>query len=123
MDLFIIDGNSPFFLHAPHRRINWSKVPFEQLETDGQPEPERWHDVETAFRTFAQRAAATGYNTITLDDVAHIADTEAYPPKVRTQLATYRTWYRRLFSIARDNGLRILLTTDVMFQHRLAPVQ
>ncbi|AKJ65047.1 hypothetical protein [Kiritimatiella glycovorans] len=116
MNWTIIDGIGPFFTCDRRKRINWSKAPFEILEHSGLPDPRRLAAVEAAFRTFARRVAEEGFNTVTLDDLAHLADLPGYPPALRRRLAGWRAFYRRLFRIAASHELRVLITTDVVFE-------
>lgn len=117
MKLFLIDGISPFFRDLPEGRINWSKIPFQALEKDGRPDPERFRNIQEDFKTFAEKAAQTGYNAITLDDVAHLITCSAYPSELQEKIEFYREQYRQLFHTAREVGLKIFITTDVMFYH------
>jgi hypothetical protein len=117
MELFLIDGISPFFRNLPPGRINWSKIPFAALEKDGQPDPERFQQIQKDFAAFAERAVRTGYNAVTLDDAAHLITCSAYPPELQKKIGIYRTEYRQLFASARQAGLKIFITTDVMFYH------
>jgi hypothetical protein len=117
MELFLIDGIGPFFRNLPPGRINWSKIPFTALECDGQPDPARFEQIQEDFKRFAERAAQAGYNAITLDDVAHLVTCSAYPEELRRKIDFYRTEYRRLFATAQQAGLKVFITTDVMFYH------
>lgn len=66
------------------------------------------------MRQFAERAAATGYTAVSLDDVPHLADHEAYEPEIREEIAGFREGFRPIFEICRDAGLEVYLTMDVM---------
>jgi len=118
MSLFLIDGVAPFFDDAPARksvRINWSKIPFASLETGGRITAERAGVIVKRFREFARRAAAMGYNAVTIDDVAHLVEFGFYRPEVRRKIRSYRSLYRRIFRVCERAGLRVYLTTDIMF--------
>jgi len=117
MHLFLVDAIGPFFRGCDRHNINWSKIPFSNLERNGTLDPDKQRSVEEAFVRFVHTVSAMGFNAITLDDVAHLYCHPAYPASLRAKIANYRTWYRRLFRIARAHGLRILLTTDIMFYH------
>lgn len=112
---YIVDGIAPFFREVTRARINWSKIPFADLETDGQPDPARLARVEEEFARYTERAAAYGFNTITLDDLAHLVDHPCYADGLRRKIAVYQAFYARLFARAAQHGLRVLITTDLMF--------
>ena len=118
---YILDAIGPFFLGYGERRVNWSKIPFPHLERDGEMDAARWPDFRHAFARFCGQVAGLGYNAITLDDLAHLADSTRYPPSARRLIASYRRAFGELFRIAACHGLRILITTDVMFAHRDGP--
>lgn len=115
MNLFLIDGIGPFFRAHPKIRANWSKIPFVHLEKDGALPRSIWDRIHEDFDRFCARVAAVGYNAITLDDAAHLYDHPSYPTPLREKLAAYRQEYRRLFNTARERGLRVFITSDVMF--------
>ncbi|MBE2215556.1 MAG: hypothetical protein IAE82_16915 [Opitutaceae bacterium] len=114
MELFIIDAIGPFFRGVDHRRINWSKIPFTHLATAGAARETQWAQVRADFETLVRRVAAIGYNAITLDDVAHLADHAWFEPEVRERGAVLREEFRRLFAIARRHGLKVLITSDYL---------
>lgn len=113
--MFIIDGIGPFFVGRGRARTNWSKIPFSDLETASGLDPDRVEAVETAFRAFVERVGAIGYDTVTLDDVAHLSRSDLHPPALTAKIEAYRALYRRLFAMCAEQGLRVLVTTDVMY--------
>lgn len=114
MDLFLIDAIGPFFRGLEQRRINWSKIPFAHLVVDG-PEPRtRWSQIRDDLQAFARRVSALGYNAVTLDDVAHLADHPWLEPEVRARIGVLREEFRTLFAILRSAGLRIYITSDYL---------
>ncbi len=119
MELLLIDGIGPFFRHYRTKRTNWSKIPFAQIETDTGILEEYLVSVPEDFRTFASQVAGIGYNAITLDDMAHLLPLPDYPESLLAKIQNYRTLYRKLFAIAREEGLRIFITTDLIFQHHV----
>ncbi|HVS62255.1 MAG TPA: hypothetical protein VMT85_02005 [Thermoanaerobaculia bacterium] len=114
MDLFLIDGIGPFFRYAKGR-INWSKIPFADLEKDGELDAERMAEIRRDFAALCSQVAALGYNAITLDDVAHLARWPGYSSERRRLIERYRSEWAKLFEIAREAGLGVFLTSDVMF--------
>lgn len=115
MHLFMIDGIGPFFRGYRRRRINWSKIPFENLETGGRLDQARFDRVAEDFDRFAERVSALGFNAVSLDDLAHLTPSPLYPPELRDKLEAYAANYRRLFESAARHGLEVYVTTDVMF--------
>ncbi len=111
----IVDGIGPFFRNVSGRRINWSKIPFAALEQDGILSRETMRVCSTDFKQFVTKAAALGFNSITLDDLAHLVPVPAYDAVLADKIETYRTWYRALIGEAERAGLVVFITTDVMF--------
>ncbi|MDZ4198169.1 MAG: hypothetical protein U1E27_02685, partial [Kiritimatiellia bacterium] len=72
--LFLLDAIGPFFRGYHEKRINWSKIPFRSIETDGRIAPDRAAQIRVDFTRIADSAAALGFTALTLDDVAHLAD-------------------------------------------------
>lgn len=83
MELFLIDAIGPFFRGTEQRRVNWSKIPFADFQRGGRLDEPRLAAVAGEFDAFCARAVATGYNAVTLDDVAHLADSPDDPGPLR----------------------------------------
>lgn len=113
--LFLLDAVGPFFRHARERRINWSKIPFRAIESGGRIPPGRANPIVSDFERVADAAARLNFTGLTLDDVAHLVDDPDYPDDLRRRIADYRELYARLFRCAAARGLKVYLTTDVMF--------
>jgi len=114
-DILMIDAIGPFFRHYKRKRINWSKIPFSEIETESGLRPECLASIPGDFRKFLQKARTFGYNSLTLDDVAHLVPCDLYPEALQSKISAYRELYRELFEIATEEGLRVFLTTDIMF--------
>lgn len=114
-NLLLIDGIGPFFRHHKPKRINWSKIPFAEIETEAGLKPECLASIPEDFRTFVRRAKQLGYNGVTLDDVAHLVPCKNYPAPLQSKIEAYRELYRTLFDIAQQEGLHVYITMDVMF--------
>ncbi|MEI6562982.1 MAG: hypothetical protein WCO42_01600 [bacterium] len=114
----MIDGIGPFFLGHPKRTVNWSKIPFSALERNGHVKADVFREIREAFTRFAGTAASLGFNAISLDDLAHLTDSFAYPPPLRDRIAAYRYEFAALFEIARAAGLQVYMTTDISFFNR-----
>ncbi len=114
--LYIIDAIAPFFLGIPEgKRINWSKIPFYNLENEDGLDKEKCRRITEAFRSYVGRVAAIGYTAISIDDVAHLAPLDFYPGRLKIKIAEYQAFFKELFSIADQAGLCVYLTTDIMF--------
>ena len=111
----MIDGIGPFFVDHPRGRINWSKIPFTQLEQEGQLNAARFRDIRAAFGRFVRTVADLGFNAISLDDLAHLSPHPCYAPPLRQRIEDYRTEFNALFSLAQEAGLAVYLTTDIAF--------
>ena len=114
----MIDGIGPFFLGHPKRTVNWSKIPFSFLESNGRVQAGVFREIRQAFTRFTGTAAALGFNAISLDDLAHLTHYSAYPQPLRERIAVYREEFSVLFEIARAAGLQVYLTTDIAFFNR-----
>jgi len=126
MDLYLIDAIGPFFVGYEKRVINWSKIPFPNLESKGGLDPVKTADVLEAFTRFLDRVAELGFNGITLDDIAHLTIFDFYSPALRSKLEAYGVFYQSLFKIAAERGLAVYINSDVMFyqaeiERRIAP--
>lgn len=119
--LRIIDGIGPFFHGIHRRRINWSKIPFAEFEPAGGPDPERFVPVLAEFDAFAARAAALGFNAVSLDDVAHLACHPDYPRALADRIDAWRGCLAPVLDRANAHGLTPYITTDVMFAHPAIP--
>lgn len=116
MELFLIDAISPFFRgYREGKRINWSKIPFEHLETDGIPNTDLLDRITDDLKSFCQRVAEIGYTAITYDDVAHMLPHEDYEEEVNAKLRVYAVYYKKWIAIARAQGLKVYITTDFLF--------
>jgi len=113
MEIRLIDAIGPFFRDYPLARINWSKIPFDHLPTEGPERRLRWDRIREDVRHFAEAVSAIGYNAVSLDDVIHLVDHD-HSAAVRARIAVFQEEYRALFAILREAGLAIYLTQDVL---------
>lgn len=114
MKLALIDAIGPFFRGIELRRINWSKIPFTRLTTSGDERTTQWAQIRADFTTLADRVSTLGYNAVTLDDLAHLADHPWLESALRDRNAVFREEFRLLFAIARKHGLQIFITSDYL---------
>lgn len=112
--LFLIDAIGPFFRGYEKRRINWSKIPFTHLATEGEARREQWARIRDDLRHFAGQVAAMGYTAVTLDDLPHLAPHPLHPPELAARIAVFREEFAALFPILDEFGLKIYLTSDII---------
>ncbi len=115
--LYIIDAIAPFFSsrYCKGRKCNWSKIPFQLLETNGTPDARLFSQITRDFRAYVSRVADAGYTAISIDDVAHVCPMPFYPESLNHKISAYQHLYRTLFEQTKALGLRVFITTDVMF--------
>ncbi|THB76204.1 MAG: hypothetical protein D6B25_10155 [Desulfobulbaceae bacterium] len=114
MDIFLIDGIGPFFKQYKKRRINWSKIPFHMLSDDVETCTKQFSEIAQDTEIFTQRVRAVGYNSISFDDVAHLATDPWLEPEVNQRIELLRIQYQQLFSICQCSQLDVYLTMDVL---------
>ena len=114
MEIFLIDAIGPFFQEYNKQRINWSKIPFHHLELDQVNQRIRFDRIARDMETFSRRVSAVGYNSVSLDDVAHLAPDEWYEAEINQKISTFRKEYKTLFTILQNSRLDIYLTMDVL---------
>jgi hypothetical protein len=114
LELALIDGIGPFFRGLDQRRINWSKIPFARLATTGLERQRQWSVIRADFESLARQVAALGYNAVTLDDLAHLADHPWFETEIRERNTVFREEFRKLFGIARAHQLQVFITSDYL---------
>jgi hypothetical protein len=114
LPLLLIDATGPFFRAYVKKRINWSKIPFSNIPEFGGDWQAYWAAIREEFLGFLQEVRALGYTAITLDDLAHLARHPLHEAEVASQIQNLRAEFFRLFELAREQGLKIFLTTDVL---------
>jgi len=114
--IFLIDAIGPFF---PKRYeedlVNWSKVHFSQLESGKRLSASTRKYIERRFLEYVARAEALGYNSLSIDDLAHLVVLPWYNPDLRKLLDDYKLLYKRLFEIAEQKSMRVFVNTDYLF--------
>jgi hypothetical protein len=114
MDLFLIDAIGPFFRGYGKRRINWSKIPFTHLRSDGD-RAAQWEMIREDLARFATEVVRLGYNAVTLDDLAHLAPHPLHEPEIHDRITVFREEFAKLFDLLKNGfGLKIFLTSDVI---------
>lgn len=112
--LYLIDAIGPFFRGYRKGRINWSKIPFTHLATEGPERQGQWARIRADMRQFAAEVAAQGYNAVTLDDLAHLTPHPLHEVEVAARIGVLREEFARIFPILSEFGLKIYLTSDVI---------
>ena len=114
MDIFLIDAIGPFFRNYTRQRINWSKIPFQHLNTDPDQRRPQFDQIAHDMEHFAKRISGVGYNAVSLDDVAHLAPDEWLEAEINATINIFQEEYLKLFAILHSHGLRIYLTMDIL---------
>ena len=113
--LYIIDAIGPFFKYYHKTTINWSKIPFHHLETQGRVNRDVFQDIRKDFATLLEQFVQMGYTAISLDDVAHLVSFDVYPDALQEKIQAYQEEFQQLFRLAKAQNLKIFLNTDIMF--------
>ncbi len=118
MELFIIDAISPFFRGLNKKTINWSKIPFKHLQNGIMTDPHKVQRLLEEFDYFCLTAKTMGYNSVTLDDVAHLTWCENYSTDLKQKIKRFQKVFKELFKIAQKHSLKIFVTTDAYIRER-----
>jgi len=114
MELFLIDGIGPFFRNYRKYSINWSKIPFSLFDTDPATRDQLFAEIRTDLDTFCQAARTIGYNSVSLDDVAHLVGDRWLEPEVNDSIHFFATEFRKLFAICSRHQLDVFMTMDIL---------
>ncbi len=112
--LLLIDAIGPFFRGHEKSRINWSKIPFTHLATEGPRRTAQWHRVREDIQHFCLEVKDLGYNAVTLDDLGHLAPHPEHEPEIAERIAVFREEFAAIFEIIRAAELGIYLTSDIL---------
>lgn len=113
--LYIIDTTSPFFVRKIRKIVNWSKIPYDIIEKKGIIRKKDYRKIRSNFETYVERVADMGYNAVSVDQLCYLVNFDMYTKKTRKKIDRYRSYFTRLFAIARKRGLRIFVNSDVIF--------
>jgi len=112
----IIDAIGPFVLDVPKdTTINWSKVPFAQIEHGGRLSAATRAQILSRFDTYLAKVQPQGYDTLSIDDLAHMIVFEWYSPKLQNLLSDYNLLYCDIVALAQSYGMAVLVNTDYIF--------
>ncbi len=119
MKLYLIDTLSPFFMPLPeNREYNWSKVPFSLLEDDEGLVPGYEVQICQSFSLYLRKVKQLGYNAITIDELCRMVSFDFYNESLKRKLKRYEAFYQKLFAMAETEGLKVYVTSDIMFFNR-----
>ncbi|MFP4013837.1 MAG: hypothetical protein ACLFVQ_07125 [Chitinispirillaceae bacterium] len=115
--LHMVDSIAPFFIHEKKgKEQNWSKIPFSSLDNrGGRLDKGKCEAILEAFSKYCGKVSDIGFDTITLDDLAHMTVYAFYSQKQKEKREDYRLFYRALLSEAEKYGLGVFINSDVMF--------
>lgn len=113
--LHIIDALGPFVEHDDSTIVNWSKVKFSSLERNGRLPATVRNRIIKRFEQYIEKVADVGYDSISIDDLAHLTSLPIYNNKLQLLLDDYRILYKRLFSIAKKRNMKVFVNTDYLF--------
>ena len=117
MDIVLIDAISPFFRGLARHRINWSKIPFADLEdADGRPDAACFARVAEDMPLVAAGIRSLGGTAATLDDLAHLAPCPHHAAELNAKIAAYQTHFAGFMEALQRQGLAVYVTADY-FSH------
>lgn len=112
--IYLIDAIGPFFSNYPKWQVNWSKIPFHHLQLYGSERRAQFDHIAAEMAIFAARVAEMGFNSVSIDDLAHLVPDDWYEDEVNTWIEEYRAECRTLFEILGSHGLSVFITMDVL---------
>lgn len=113
--IYMIDTISPFFTRHKKKKVNWSKIPFHQLEKKGDISCKTLDKIKNSFEIYIKKVKEMGYNSVSIDELCYMVIFDFYNPELKKKLGKYREFYRDIFEIVKQLDMRIFITTDVMF--------
>jgi len=114
MDYQIVDAIGPFFRRVSRQRVNWSKIPFADLPTEGEERAAFWAQLRADLERFATRVVQLGFNTATLDDVAHLIECPLYEPELRARCSILAEEFDKAIATLNGAGLQVMMTSDFL---------
>jgi len=113
----IADGIGPFFKGTPNARINWSKIPFKDLDANVLYDETAKKTLLDDFKFLVEALFARDFNVVTLDDMAHLLEEPFYPIYLNEKIGHYQKLYESLFEIAKLAGMKVWITTDFIYSN------
>lgn len=111
----IVDAIGPFFRSCSQGRINWSKIPFGDVEREILFDDTAQEKLCQEFRNLCSHLAERDFNVITLDNMAHLLEGSFYTHDLNEKIQHYQKLFRKLFSIATEHSLKVWITTDFIY--------
>ncbi len=116
--LYIIDSTSPFFLYHKQGLVNWSKIPYQNLEEYLMLNPDDREDLESNVKKYFNIIKTIGFNAVSIDELSRLIIYDFYPERLKKKISIYRQYYENFFKTAEKLTLSIFITTDFMFYNR-----
>jgi len=113
--LRIIDTLGPFVQETDRDIINWSKVIFSDLEKKGRLPVSTQNRIIERFEQYLEKVSSLGYDSISVDDLAHLVNLPFYNPNLQILLRDYRALYKQLFALAKKYQMKVFVNTDYLF--------
>lgn len=113
-ELRLIDAIGPFFHSYHKRRTNWSKIVFPHLLHTGAKADKQWRVITDQSRHLSKQVHDLGYNSVTLDDLAHLTPHPWLEPDLQERCAALQSRFREIFAIHQAAGHEVFLTSDVV---------
>ena len=114
-NLKIIDTIGPFAAATDKPILNWSKIPFQQLEQRGVLSKKTQEKIIKNFELYIKKISEIGYTGISIDDLAHLVLFNFYSTSLKKLLNDYQNLYHKLFAIVEQSHIQIFVNTDYMF--------
>ncbi|MBN1262940.1 MAG: hypothetical protein JW991_01135 [Candidatus Pacebacteria bacterium] len=122
MTLKIIDCLTPFFeLVEKKDKINWSEIPFGQINKIFYRQLEAkalTAQLALKFKKYLIKIKSLGYNGVILDDLAHMVNLPFLNKRHQKILTNFRQLYSRLIKICRQADIEVWVNTDYMFSNK-----
>lgn len=118
LKLFIIDAASPFFSKYKEKIINWSKIPYYNLEKNDQIHKPTYRKIFNSFKKYIKKVSKIGYNAVSIDDLCHLINFNFYHEKTKIKIKSYQKRFRILFKIIKKHDMKVFITSDIMFYNK-----
>ncbi len=113
--LFIIDSSPPFFIRHSGELINWSKIPYHNLERKGDYHKKTHRKIHTDYEKYLNKVQKIGYNSVSIDELSRMVSFDFYPEILKNKIAKYQSGFSRLFLYIKQYNLKLFVTTDILF--------
>ncbi|MBN2547317.1 MAG: glycosyl hydrolase family 67 [Spirochaetes bacterium] len=117
-DFLIIDSLTPFIKESKEKFINWSKIPYYLLEKKGEVNDKIFKRIFKNYKVFIKKVKKMGYNSVSLDDLAHLTIFKFYPEKLKNKIKDYRKKINLFIKYAVQKEMKVFINSDIMFYNR-----